>query len=64
MTVDCSIIYNVRLSENLNGIAVFYGINELYQLTISVVDWKNKKVIAKNTMIHTGVWKIKDLQIL
>jgi hypothetical protein len=33
-------------------------------MTISVIDWKNKKIIAKNTMIHTGVWKIKDLHIL
>lgn len=62
MQVNCSIIYGLKLIGD--RYAVFYGINSMYQLVIQVVDWRLKRVVALCNLLHSAVWKVRDVCVI
>lgn len=62
MQVNCSIIYGLKLIGE--RYAVFYGVNSMYQLIVEVIDWRLKRVVALCNLLHSAVWKIRDICVL
>ncbi len=60
--VNCSYIYSIKLVGE--KYAVFYGVNSMYQLVLQVIDWRKKKVVALNNLLHSATWKIRDICVL
>ena len=58
----CSVVYGIRLVGD-RGV-VFYGVNAMFQLVVVVMDWRERRVVAMANLLHTAVWKIRDIAVV
>ena len=55
-----SIIYHIAQASS-QKVFLAYGINNLYEASIQLVDWESEVVLGNCSMMHSGCWKIKDM---
>jgi hypothetical protein len=55
-----SVVYHI-VQSNCHKVVLIYGINNLYEASMQLVDWNEKRVLGSVNMMYSGCWKIKDI---
>lgn len=55
-----SVVYHMVQSSTQKVILV-YGINNLMEPSMQLIDWNERQVIGNVNMMYSGRWKIKDI---
>lgn len=55
-----SVVYHLVQSSS-RKMALLYGINNLYEASMQLIDWQEQRVLGSVSLMYTGCWKIKDI---